>query len=148
MFPLLSYPHSNIQRLRVNLSLLISLRCTFLIGLIFLAVDSVGEVLEGKTEWIIRFLVTLVNLCIVASATYMYNGLRNHMEIGAWYLKAKDNNYSFAQIVSLSLLWSSIIPLFKSFIGKFTLKYELRLQSIKLPQNLGVYRQNRRLLLE
>lgn len=52
----------------------------------------------------------------MASATYMYNGLRNHMEIDARYLKAKDNNYSFAQIVSLALLGSSIIPLFKSFI--------------------------------
>jgi len=82
--------------------------------------DSVGEVLEGKTGWFIRFLATLVNLCVVASATYMYNGLRNHIEIDAWYLKAKDNNYSFAQIVSLTLLGSSIIPLFKSLIGKFT----------------------------
>lgn len=79
---------------------------------------SVGEALEGKIGWIIRFLVTLVNLCVVASATYMYNGLRNHMEINAWYLKAKDSNCSFAQIVSLALLGSSIIPLFKSFIAE------------------------------
>ena len=107
-----------------------------------------GWGLEGKTGWFIRFLAALVNLCIVASATYMYNGLRNHMEIDAWYLKAKDNNYSFAHIVSLALLGSSIIPLFKSLIGKFTLKYEIGLQSVKLSQNLGVYHQNRRLLLE
>ena len=107
-----------------------------------------GEVLEGKAGWFIRFLATLVNLCVMASATYMNNSLRNHMGIDVWYLKAKDNNYSFAQIVSLALLGSSIIPLFKSLIGKFTLKYEIGLQSVKLSQNLGVYHQNRRLLLE
>ena len=90
-----------------------------------------GEVLEGKAGWFIRFLVTLVNLCVAVSATYMYNDLRNYMEINAWYLKAKDNNYSFAQIVSLALLGSSIIPFFKSFIGKFTLNTSLDYKASK-----------------
>lgn len=97
-------------------SQMIPLTCTFVIGLIFLGVDSLGELLEGKIGWSIRFLITLVNFCVAAVATSRYDNLRNHMEIDAWYLKEKDNSYSFAQVMSLALLGSSIIPLFKSFI--------------------------------
>jgi hypothetical protein len=125
-------------------SLLIPPTCTFVIGLIFLAVDSVGEVLEGKTGWFIRFL-----LCVAASATCTCTTTC----VATWRLmprtlKQRTITIALHKIVSLALLGSSIILLFKSFIGKFTRKYELRLQRIKLSQNLGVYHQNRKLLLE
>ncbi|KAF2809643.1 uncharacterized protein BDZ99DRAFT_571424 [Mytilinidion resinicola] len=95
--------------------LLIPMTVSFVIGLIFLAVDSYSAFLEGRIGFFFRCGITFANLVVAGAATYFNNKLRTDQEIDAWYLSSKNNDYSFAQLMSLTLLASSVFPLISAF---------------------------------
>jgi hypothetical protein len=46
------------------------------LGLIFLAVDSSSEVLNGIIGLSVRCVITFINACVAVAATDLYNALR------------------------------------------------------------------------
>jgi hypothetical protein len=89
-----------------------------IIGLIFLIADSFSDWLHSWIVYGVRALVTIVALAIAIYVTVQINELRSGMEVPKWYVVDKKNPYSYSQIVSLTLLASTSIPVFKAFQGK------------------------------
>jgi hypothetical protein len=70
--------------------------------------------------WVSRIVFTIPAVAIAYIATEKYFNLRDTMEVNAWYLANKENQYAFAQIVSLALLASTGLGVAKALWGKFS----------------------------
>jgi len=69
--------------------------------------------------WVFRIVFTIPAMVIAGLATAKYLDLRDTMESSAWYLTSKENQYAFAQLVSLALLASTGLGVAKALWGKF-----------------------------
>lgn len=101
-----------------ELGLIIMLCILMIIAVIFLLVDSYSDWLHNRFVFIIRAAVTIASTAIATYATVKHTTLQSSMEIPEWYSDSGSKPYTYAQIVSLTLLASAAIPVFKSIQGR------------------------------
>jgi len=101
-----------------ELGLIIMLCILMIIATIFLLVDSYSDWLHNRFVFIVRAAVTIASAAIAVYATVKHTNLQSSMEISEWYIDSGSKPYTYAQIVSLTLLASAAIPVFKSIQGK------------------------------
>lgn len=87
-------------------------------ALIFLIVDSRSDRLFSRRAFGVRAAVTIASTAIVIWASVEIYSLRSAMEIPEWYNDLGSTPNSYAQLVSMTLLASTAIPVLKACHGK------------------------------
>jgi hypothetical protein len=99
--------------------------CVTIIVLIVDGLDGIAAHDTKVSKWKFWFITVSAGISILATCITMiisfvrYTGLRNGMEIDAWYLIGMDREWSYAQILQVMLVGSTSIIFFKALFGEF-----------------------------
>lgn len=99
------------------------------LALLFLGTE-LFEALFKPSRFLHWLSIVLSTLALIASAVIAgisvsrYNGLRVGMEVDEWFVIDKEEKWTFAQLLPMFMLGSSLITLVKAASGKKSLQHE------------------------